>query len=142
MVRKAGSGRVWEVWPPFAGSELLVLYVLILKTKNGTRGRKLEENWKICFCLVEFITEGLFCDFVMRWLQIFTSNILLTKHAKCSQYGSKFHHIVGVWKTIHPKALMPPPSPPSSTGFVLPWVERVRLLPNTHFGIFQPHERK
>ena len=34
------------------------------------------------------------------------------------------------------------PSPPSSTGFVLPWVEWVRSLPNTHFGIFQPHERK
>ena len=39
MLRKAGSGRVWEVWPPFAGSELLVLS---LKTKNGTKG----ENWK------------------------------------------------------------------------------------------------
>ena len=76
MVRKAGSGRIWEVWPPFAGSELLVLYVLRLKMKNGTRGRKWEENWQICFCLVEFITEGLFCDFVMCWLQIFTSNIL------------------------------------------------------------------
>ena len=34
------------------------------------------------------------------------------------------------------------PSPPSSTDFVLPGVERVRSLPNTHFGIFQPHERK
>ena len=73
MVRKAGSGRVWEVWPPFAGSELLVLS---LKTKNGTRGRKLEENWQICFCLVEFITECLFLNFVMRCLQIFSSNIL------------------------------------------------------------------
>ena len=73
MVRKAGSGRVWEVWPPFAGSELLVLR---LKTKNGTRGRKLEENWQICFCLVEFITEGLFRNFVIRCLQIFSSNIL------------------------------------------------------------------
>ena len=33
--RKAGSGRVWEVWPPFAGSELLVLR---LKTKMGQEG--------------------------------------------------------------------------------------------------------
>ena len=73
MVRKAGSGRIWEVWPPFAGSELLVLR---LKMKNGTRGRKWEENWQICFCLVEFITEGLFRNFVIRCLQIFSSNIL------------------------------------------------------------------
>ena len=73
MVRKARSGRVWEVWPPFAGSELLVLR---LKMKNGTRGRKWEENWQICFCLVEFITEGLFRNFVIRCLQIFSSNIL------------------------------------------------------------------
>ena len=35
MVRKARSGRVWEVWPPFAGSELLVLR---LKTKMGQEG--------------------------------------------------------------------------------------------------------
>ena len=44
MVRKAGSGRVWEVWPPFAGSELLVLCPNLEDEKWDKRekiGRKL-----------------------------------------------------------------------------------------------------
>ena len=137
MVRKAGSGRVWEVWPPFAGSELLVLR---LKTKNGTRGRKLEENWQICFCLVEFITEGLFLFY-----NALLANILL------EYLVSKTCKMFTIWLKVSPHRWslennssegIDAPSPPSSTGFVLPGVERVRSLPNTHFGIFQPHERK
>ena len=44
MVKKAGSGRVWEVWPSFAGSELLVLCPNLEDEKWDKRekiGRKL-----------------------------------------------------------------------------------------------------
>ena len=79
MVGGKNHGEKSCKWPGLGDlATIYRLWVAGLKIEdeNGTTGRKMEENWQICFCLVEFITECLFLNFVMRCLQIFSSNIL------------------------------------------------------------------
>ena len=110
------------------------------KWNNGEKnGRKLANlflfggiyNWVSFFKFCNALLANILFEYLVKqnmqnvhnMAQSFTTSL---------EFGKQF-----IWRHWCPL-----PSPPSSTGFVLPGVGRVRSLPNTHFGIFQPHERK